>query len=171
MIGFCGMREAWAYALRNSEKCGAGDLARATRMRSSGRGEPEVSSADYEANSEDVPPPFDQLWWDWTAARRMCAGTYLDSEFRDRLLREIYNARSRRVAPSYGYDVVPVLTHAWRAWRLEMMQHAVVLLIFLFTLIAFPLDAIIAASILALIHFVHRLVRLANRLLCILPRA
>ena len=65
------------------------------------------------------------------------------------------------MAPSYGYDIAPVLAHAWRAWRLEMMQHALVLLIFLLVLISFPLDAIIAASILAVIYFVHRLVHLA----------
>ena len=126
-----------------------------------GGGESKVSSTDYSINSEDFRPSFDQLWRDWTACRRMCAGAYLDSKFRDRLLREIYNARSRRVAPSYGYDLVPVLAHAWRAWSLEMMQHAVVLLIFLLTLITFPLDAIIAASILAIGYFVHKLVRLA----------
>ena len=125
------------------------------------KGEPEMSWADYRMNSEGIRPTFDQLGWAWTASRRMCAGTYLDSEFRDQLLHDVYNARSRRVAPSYGYDIAPVLAHAWRAWRLEMMQHALVLLIFLLVLISFPLDAIIAASILAVIYFVHRLVHLA----------
>ena len=128
-----------------------------------------MTSAGYKTESEDYQPTesggyqptYDQAWWDHTACRRMCAGTYLDPKFRDRLLREVYNARNRRVAPSYGYDVTPVLAHAWFAWWLEMVQHAAVLLIFLFVSIIFPLDAIIAASILAIIYFAHRLVRLA----------
>jgi hypothetical protein len=119
-----------------------------------------MSSADETINSEDFEPSFDQLGMDWTACRRMCAGTYLDSEFRDRLLREVYNARSRRIAPSYGYDLVPVLVHAWRAWRLEMAQHIIALAVFLVFLLAFPLDTIIAASILAALYFLHSLVRL-----------
>lgn len=120
-----------------------------------------VTAADLRADSEDFRPTSDQLGWDWTAGRRMCAGAYLDSAFRDRLLREVYNARSHRAAPSYGYDVVPVLAHAWRSWRLEMLQHIVVLLVFLLVLLAFPLDAIFAGSSLALAYLVHSSARLA----------
>ena len=120
-----------------------------------------MSTAESEEDSGDFQPSYDRYVRDWTAERRMCAGTYLDSKFRDRLLREIYNARSRRTAPSYGYDVVPVLAHAWRAWRLEMIQHTAVLLIFVVVLITFPLDAITAASILTVGYFAHRLARLA----------
>jgi hypothetical protein len=122
---------------------------------------PEMSSEGFAEDSEHFRPPAGAPGWSSTACRRMCAATYLDSEFRDRLLREVYNARSRRVAPSYGYDIVPVLVHAWRAWRLEMLQHALILAIFIFALIESPLDAVIAASILILIYFAQKLVRLA----------
>ena len=126
------------------------------------RGELKLATADFQINSEDFRPSFDQLDWDWTAGRRMCAGTYLDAEFRDRLLREVYNARTRRTAPSYGYDVAPVLAHAWRAWRLEMVQHVLTLLVFSLVLLAFPLDAVLAASSLAVAYFVHRVARLVR---------
>src|ERR1035438_1350252 len=120
-----------------------------------------MSAADVRAGSEDFRPSFGQLGWDWTAGRRMCAGAYLDAGFRDRLLRDVYGARSRRAAPSYGFDVVPVLSHAWRAWRLEMLRHVVTLLFFGLVLLAFPVDAVFVASALAAAYFAHRMARLA----------
>jgi len=35
----------------------------------------------------------------------------------------IYNDRTRRVAPSYDYDLAMVLQEAWQAWWLETAQH------------------------------------------------
>ncbi|SJZ79926.1 hypothetical protein SAMN02745673_01492 [Marinactinospora thermotolerans DSM 45154] len=51
--------------------------------------------------------------------RHLCAGTYVDRPFRDLVIRKVHNAPYRRVAPSYGFDLVPVLRHAWHAWALE----------------------------------------------------
>lgn len=87
---------------------------------------------------------------DRTADRRLCAGTYLDREFRDHLLRDIYIERNRRVAPSHGFDVVTVLRHAWRAWWLEMCQSALTLGTLAVGLAVRPLDTLIALDLLAI---------------------
>ncbi|MFE9746114.1 hypothetical protein ACFYOT_14500 [Saccharothrix saharensis] len=53
-----------------------------------------------------------------TATRHLCAGVYLDREFRDRVIRDVHNDCRHRVAPSYGFDLVAVVEHARRAWAL-----------------------------------------------------
>ena len=83
-----------------------------------------------------------------TATRRLCAGTYLDRVFRERLLEEIYNARRRRVAPSYGYDLVQVLWHAWRAWWLETSRDLLAAALFLVSLVVAPLAALLLVGLL-----------------------
>ncbi|MFF0729904.1 hypothetical protein [Streptomyces sp. NPDC004134] len=49
------------------------------------------------------------------ATRLLCAGTYLDPEFRRRILRELVEHGERAAAPSLGIDAVTVLAHALRA--------------------------------------------------------
>ncbi|MEU3764927.1 hypothetical protein AB0E55_07660 [Amycolatopsis keratiniphila] len=53
-----------------------------------------------------------------TATRRLCAGVYLNRHFRDLVIHGVHNDCRHRVAPSYGFDLVPVLEHARRAWVL-----------------------------------------------------
>lgn len=53
------------------------------------------------------------------ATRLLCAGAYLDSEFRRRVIEELVEHEERPVAPSLGIDAVPVLAHAMRARRQE----------------------------------------------------
>jgi hypothetical protein len=91
-----------------------------------------------------------QVSWDETADRRICAGTYLDRDFRDRVLRAVYNERNRRVAPSYGFDLVPVVRHAWRAWWLETCEYLLTLAVVGAGLAVRPLDTLIALNLLAL---------------------
>ncbi|WP_407560663.1 hypothetical protein [Streptomyces sp. 184] len=55
------------------------------------------------------------------ATRLLCAGTYLDPDFRRRVLQELVEHRERAVAPSLGIDVVTVLGHALRARGREAM--------------------------------------------------
>ncbi|GHC55850.1 hypothetical protein [Streptomyces flavofungini] len=86
--------------------------------------------------------------FDRTATRRLCAGVYLDTEFRDAVLHRVYNARKRRVAPSYGYDLVPVVTHAWRAWWLSTIGDAVLLTLCCAAILLYPLPALLAAVVL-----------------------
>ncbi|MFD9885950.1 hypothetical protein ACFWZT_31345 [Streptomyces alboflavus] len=100
---------------------------------------------------------------DRTATRRLCAGVYLDPEFRDAVLHRVYNARKRRVAPSYGYDLVPVVTHAWRAWWLATVGDAVLLTLCCAAVLLYPLPALLAAVVLIDIGLVAALVTYATR--------
>src|SRR5258708_9546715 len=95
-------------------------------------------------------PPANQANFGNTANRHMCILTYIDHDFRDQMLRDVYNDRSRRVAPSYGFDVVVVLRHAWRAWWLEFGQHLAVLAVLAVALVHRPADAVIAVSALTI---------------------
>lgn len=60
------------------------------------------------------------------ATRHLCAGVYVDRSFRDFVIRRIHNDARRRVAPSYGFDVVPVVRHAWYAWLLDLTLHVAI---------------------------------------------
>ncbi len=62
-----------------------------------------------------------------SATRHLCAGVYLDAAFRDMVIRTVHNDPRRRVAPSYGFDLVPVVRHAWRAWLLDIALYTAVL--------------------------------------------
>ncbi len=53
------------------------------------------------------------------ATRHLCAGVYVDERFRDLVIDEVCTAPYRRVAPSYGFDIIPVMRHAWRAAALS----------------------------------------------------
>ncbi len=61
------------------------------------------------------------------ATRHLCAGVYLDPAFRRTVLRQVYNDTAHMIAPSYGFDLIPVVRHAWRAWLLYTTQHLCVL--------------------------------------------
>ncbi|MGE7390187.1 hypothetical protein ACQKM2_32380 [Streptomyces sp. NPDC004126] len=54
------------------------------------------------------------------AGRLLCAGTYLDAAYRDRVIEELYVHEERIAAPSYGFDAARVLAHALRARRVEL---------------------------------------------------
>ncbi|MET9957535.1 hypothetical protein ABZ128_00305 [Streptomyces sp. NPDC006326] len=54
------------------------------------------------------------------AGRFLCAGTYLDAAYRDRVIDELYVHEERIAAPSYGFDATRVLAHALRARRVEL---------------------------------------------------
>jgi hypothetical protein len=84
-----------------------------------------------------------------TATRRLCAGTYLDRTFRQSLLHDIYNCRERRVAPSYGYDLIHVLRHAWRAWWLELARDAIAVALFVVAVLTAPLGTLLVVGLLA----------------------
>lgn len=54
------------------------------------------------------------------ATRLLCAGAYLDADYRDRVIDELQLNEQRFVAPSFGFDAVRVLAHALRARRREL---------------------------------------------------
>ncbi|CAM5670206.1 hypothetical protein [Streptomyces viridochromogenes] len=73
-------------------------------------------------------PPAQETALEPTAAtRHLCAGVYVDERFRDLVIDEVCTAPHRRVAPSYGFDIVPVMHHAWRAAALSALPRATVL--------------------------------------------
>lgn len=105
----------------------------------------------------ELTAPSGPLPWGRAANRRMCTGVYVDRDFRENLLRGVYCARKRRVAPSYGFDLVVVLTHAWRAWALEFAQCLAVTAILVLALTREPLESLIAAAALAVWYLTHTL--------------
>ncbi|MDQ0788726.1 hypothetical protein QFZ64_004223 [Streptomyces sp. B3I8] len=61
------------------------------------------------------------------ATRLLCAGTYLDSAYRDQVIDELYLNEQRLAAPSLGLDAARVLAHALRARRLELAWSGAIL--------------------------------------------
>ncbi|MFG2940640.1 hypothetical protein [Streptomyces sp. NPDC048282] len=59
--------------------------------------------------------------WASEATRLLCAGTYLDSGYRDRVIEELHLNEQRIAAPSLGFDAARVLAHALRARRQELL--------------------------------------------------
>ncbi|MGW2768532.1 hypothetical protein [Streptomyces sp. NPDC001275] len=72
----------------------------------------------------DVPPPVPPHASE--ATRLLCAGTYLDPAFRDRVIEELHLNEQRIVAPSLGFDAARVLAHALRARRVEVSWAAAI---------------------------------------------
>jgi hypothetical protein len=60
------------------------------------------------------------------ATRHLCAGVYVNEKFRDLVIGKISTATRRRIAPSYGFDLVPVVRHAWRAALLAAVPRAMI---------------------------------------------
>jgi hypothetical protein len=94
-------------------------------------------------NGDDLPPE-DRDRLRHAADRRMCAAAYVDADFRNSLLNDVYYDRARRVAPSHGFDIVFVMWHAWRAWWLDAGQNLVVLGVLVVGFVYYPLSTIIA---------------------------
>lgn len=61
------------------------------------------------------------------ATRLLCAGTYLDSGYRDRVIEQLHLNEQRIVAPSLGHDAARILAHALRARRQELMWAGLIL--------------------------------------------
>ncbi|MBZ9640654.1 hypothetical protein [Streptomyces sp. PSKA30] len=61
------------------------------------------------------------------ATRLLCAGAYLNPEYRDRVIEELCLNEQRLVAPSLGFDAARVLAHALRARRQELLWSAAIL--------------------------------------------
>ncbi|MBC9731335.1 hypothetical protein [Streptomyces sp. TRM68367] len=61
------------------------------------------------------------------ATRLLCAGAYLDSGYRDRVIEQLYLNEQRVVAPSLGFDAARVLAHALRARRQELQWSAAII--------------------------------------------
>ncbi|MFI7500345.1 hypothetical protein ACIBVL_17960 [Streptomyces sp. NPDC049687] len=82
--------------------------------------QPEPTRADTPPAPPPVPPHASE------ATRLLCAGTYLDSAYRDRVIEELHLNEQRIVAPSLGFDAARVLAHALRARRQELAWAVVI---------------------------------------------
>jgi hypothetical protein len=61
------------------------------------------------------------------ATRHLCAGVYVDRSFRDLVIRTVHHNSQRRAVPSYGFDLMPVVRHAWGSGFLDTgLQLAIV---------------------------------------------
>ncbi|WP_329083881.1 hypothetical protein [Streptosporangium sp. NBC_01469] len=106
-----------------------------------------------------------------TATRNLCAGVYLDPAFCRVVLRRVHNDTTRMVAPSYGFDLVSVVRHAWWAWGLEMAQHVCVLTIFAIGFAVDPLATFTVASGAGFWYLSHLVVRSARVVLPLRAKA
>ena len=84
---------------------------------------PRQRSAD---DAAIAPAPGGADYSSSNVTRLLCAGVYLDDGFRRSVIRELLTERFRQIAPSYGYDVVPVLGHALAAHTVRV-YHACLL--------------------------------------------
>ncbi|MEV4622556.1 hypothetical protein AB0J74_28075 [Asanoa sp. NPDC049573] len=85
--------------------------------------------------------------------RYLCGASYVDPSFGDKVVRELMEDAHRAVVPATGYDLGPVLRHAYRARRLWLAQHALltaVLLVGVFIAPEGTLLLVLAALALAL---------------------
>lgn len=82
------------------------------------------------------------------ATRHLCAGAYLDAEFRRISLREVYYQAKRMVAPSYGFDLGTVLLHCLRARNVAFLRDLALVAVLLIGLVAAPLAFLVALGLL-----------------------
>lgn len=68
------------------------------------------------------PPPQNHGEEPTGATRHLCTGVHIDEDFRDLVIKEVCTAPSRRAAPSYEFDLVPVMRHAWSALHLAALS-------------------------------------------------
>ena len=80
------------------------------------------------------------------ATRRLCAGTYLDRELRQRLLLTSTTPGSGGWTLLYGYNLVQVLRHAWRAWWLDLARDAVAVALFIVAVLTVPLGTLLTVE-------------------------
>ncbi|MGW7351583.1 hypothetical protein [Streptomyces sp. NPDC054784] len=109
--------------------------------------------------TSDVATPVEQVNEGPTeATRHLCAGAYVDEGFRDVVINEVCTAPYRRVAPSYGFDIVPVMRHAWIAAGLSAVLRAMVIAAVVVPALtgAVPAAVLVACGLvlLWLLHFV-----------------
>lgn len=120
---------------------------------------PTLTTTWPSATTQVVTPPAPILN---EATRHLCAGAYVDHEYCTTVLRDVYFDRSRRLAPSYGFDLLSVLVHARRAWLLDLGQHGAVTLIALASLVMDPFSFAAAVAILASWYILRRAARLLS---------
>lgn len=90
---------------------------------------PAQRSGPRRAFARPAEPPYPED--PTTATRHLCAAAYLDDTFRNVSLREVYYQTRRLVAPSYGFDLVPVLAHCLKARNGAVVRDAAIVVTFM----------------------------------------
>jgi hypothetical protein len=72
------------------------------------------------------------------STRYLCAAAHIDDSFWTTCLREVYYQSNRAVAPSYGFELLPVLRHCLLARNMAIVRDAVVVGILLAAVSTFP---------------------------------
>lgn len=72
---------------------------------------------------------------DRSSTRYLCAGAYLDQDFRRQVLRDVLEQEHRAVAPSYSIDVVPIIKHCLAAQRRETVRDGLITVSILIALV------------------------------------
>ncbi|MFF0158875.1 hypothetical protein ACFYRY_15265 [Streptomyces sp. NPDC005263] len=80
------------------------------------------------------------------ASRLLCAGAYVDSGYRDRVIEQLHLNEQRIAAPSLGFDAARVLAHALRARRQELLWAGLVLFLWV---VGLPLTGGLLAGFIA----------------------
>ncbi|MFE9373534.1 hypothetical protein ACFYM2_27710 [Streptomyces sp. NPDC006711] len=93
------------------------------------------------------------------ATRLMAAGTYLDAEYRDAVIDELYVHEERIVAPSLGFDAARVLAHALRARTLELAWALGILALWLLSVVLTHFVMLVLFVVPSLILGLARLIR------------
>ncbi|MFI1988868.1 hypothetical protein [Actinoplanes sp. NPDC020271] len=117
----------------------------------------------YQRTGEQAPaaaPPFPED--PTTATRHLCAAAYLDEEFRETALREVYHQPRRAVAPSHGFHLIPVLAHCLHARSIAIWRDGVITATLLIMLCAASGPTITLIGLLIAFHAVVATARLAR---------
>jgi hypothetical protein len=106
----------------------------------------------------DSRPPEQHQDSDSQSTRYRRAGVYVDKSFRGVVIGKVHNNSQRRVAPSYGVDLVPVVRHAWRSWCLDPGLPAAIVGHLVSGLV---LGSRVAVALVVCVIFVCRMLRVA----------
>ncbi|MEU8606929.1 hypothetical protein AB0C29_02860 [Actinoplanes sp. NPDC048791] len=121
---------------------------------------PHQRTSSHQHVRPPTPSPFPED--PTTATRHLCAGAYLDDDFRNAALRWVYYQSRRIVAPSYGFDVVPVLAHCLRARNGAILRDIAIVVTVLIAASASMLTLFLALSMLVQLQIAVATYRLAR---------
>lgn len=82
-----------------------------------------------EGTASSMPPVDTAAYTRSEVTRLLCAGAYLDAEFRETVITELVEHPERTVPPSLGYDVATVLRHCLRARSVDVRAAGLVLVV------------------------------------------
>jgi hypothetical protein len=79
--------------------------------------------------------------------RYLCGATYVNARFADQVIKELTEDGHRAVTPSIGYDIEPVIRHAYRARRIWLAQHVLLTFLLVSGLVLAPVGTFLLLSV------------------------